>query len=374
MKDQSCIRSQYECVASAGTGKGCISSLAVKGSLLFATSHSASIFIFEKVADVFSRVAEIECGAPVKAVVSVDSTGTRLFTGHHDGKIRVWTHPCDGRRLKLATTLPTLKDCIRNLMKPGSFVQIRRHRKRLWMTHADAVSCLAFSCSEDAELLYSGSWDKTVKVWRLSDFRCIESIPAHHDAVNAVACARINGGLLFTGSADGTVRMWIRRTTGRNTKHDHVATLVKSGSGAVNCLGMSGDESILYCGTSDGRIYYWNIDYNPVEIMRSEGVLVSAQKSSVFCLATLKQFVCSGGADGTIRVWRREGGDVDLQHRCMAVIEGHRSPVKCITAASPASSAPSITSLHYSNHHDSGLVIYSGNADGTLKIWWVNVN
>ncbi|KAH9314899.1 hypothetical protein KI387_023526, partial [Taxus chinensis] len=163
---------------------------------------------------------------------------------------------------------------------------IRRPRKkRLWMKHADAVSCLAmYSCSEDG-FIYSGSWDKTVKVWRLSDFRCIESIPAHNDAVNAVACARINGGLLFTGSADGTVRIWSRRTTGRNTKHDHVATLVKSGSGAVNCLGMSGDESILYCGTSDGRIYYWNMDYKSAEIC-SKGVQV-LHKNALICASQL---------------------------------------------------------------------------------------
>ena len=40
-------------------------------------------------------------------------------------------------------------------------------------------------------------------------YRCLESVPAHDDAVNTVAAAEF-GGLVLTGSADGTVKVWRR--------------------------------------------------------------------------------------------------------------------------------------------------------------------
>ncbi|KAE8684221.1 hypothetical protein F3Y22_tig00111151pilonHSYRG00336 [Hibiscus syriacus] len=53
-------------------------------------------------------------------------------------------------------------------------------------------------------LLYSGSWDKTFKVWRISDSKCLESVRAHDDAVNSIVAGC--NGLVFRGSADGSVK------------------------------------------------------------------------------------------------------------------------------------------------------------------------
>ena len=69
------------------------------------------------------------------------------------------------------------------------------------MKKTAAISSLA----HHNDFLYSGSWDKTVKVWRISDLKCIETIDAHDDAVNAVIVGP--DGLLFTGSDDYTVKI-----------------------------------------------------------------------------------------------------------------------------------------------------------------------
>ena len=73
-----------------------------------------------------------------------------------------------------------------------------KHHKSPWFKHFDAIACLAIGFDDD--LLYSGSWDKTVKVWRLRDFVCLESIKAHNDAVNVIAVG--GHGMLFTASGD----------------------------------------------------------------------------------------------------------------------------------------------------------------------------
>jgi len=84
--------------------------------------------------------------------------------------------------------------------------------------HFDAVSTLSLDKKEG--LLYSGSWDKTVKVWRVADFKCLESINAHDDAVNAVVA--MSGGCVLTRSADGTVKMWRRVIDEKGKKLKHV--------------------------------------------------------------------------------------------------------------------------------------------------------
>lgn len=118
----------------------------------------------------------------VKAMVVV---GSKVFTAHQDQKIRVWKRSTH----KLVATLPTVKDYVMTYITPKSSVRVRRHKKALWIDHHDSISVLAVGKG----VLYSGSWDKTIKVWRLSDLKCIESLSAHIDAVNALAVDTARG-------------------------------------------------------------------------------------------------------------------------------------------------------------------------------------
>ncbi|KAK1272488.1 hypothetical protein QJS04_geneDACA015185 [Acorus gramineus] len=75
----------------------------------------------------------------------------------------------------------------------------------MWISHADTVSGLALS--PDRLLLYSISWDRTIKVWRTSDFKCLKSIEgAHDDAINAIVVSK--DGTVYTGSADAKIKVW----------------------------------------------------------------------------------------------------------------------------------------------------------------------
>ncbi|KAF3447327.1 hypothetical protein FNV43_RR12513 [Rhamnella rubrinervis] len=48
------------------------------------------------------------------------------------------------------------------------------------------------------------------------------------------------------------------------------------------------------------------------------------------CLAAVGNLVFSGSEDTTIRIWKREEGN--CLHECLAVLEGHRGPVRCLAA------------------------------------------
>ncbi|KAK1296085.1 hypothetical protein QJS10_CPB15g01780 [Acorus calamus] len=140
---------------------------------------------------------------------------------------------------RLVATLPTLRDRFFGLLHPHKRVRIHRHKKSMWVSHADTVSGL--SLSPDRLLLYSISWDRTIKVWRTSDFKCVKSIEgAHDDAINAIVVSK--DGTVYTGSADAKIKVW-----------------KKNALVGVNALALGLDGNVLYSGGGDGSIFVWEI-------------------------------------------------------------------------------------------------------------------
>lgn len=241
------------------------------------------------------------------------------------------------------------------LFSAKNYVEIRRHKKCTWVHHVDTVSALAIS--SDSSLLYSASWDRTFKVWRTSDFKCLESVwNAHDDAINAIALSK--NGYVYTGSADMRIKIW-KREQGEKNLHTLVATLEKHKS-AVNALVLSTDGSVLYSGACDRSIIVWEKDRGGNGKMVVSGALRGHTKA-ILCLAVVSDLVCSGSADKTVRVWKRGTGK---SYSCLAVLEGHNGPVKCVTATLDSNSK---------NEDDFGCgnsyVVYSGSLDCDIKVW-----
>ncbi|KAF7806121.1 protein JINGUBANG-like [Senna tora] len=249
----------------------------------------------------------------VKSIV-VQSDHHKLFSAHQDHKIRVWKKTSNHQnKYTCVATLPTLGDRASKILSPKNQVQIRRHKRCTWVHHVDTVSALALS--KDHTLLYSVSWDRTLKIWRTTDFSCLESVSnAHDDAINAVAVS--NDGSVYTGSADKRIKVW-KKGEGGEKKHALVDCLEKHKSG-INALALSNDGCVLYSGACD-----------------------------------------SGSADKTIRIWR----GVEREYCCLAVLEGHRGAVKCITA----------TVDRCDSSEACCCVVYSGSLDCDIRMWQIVV-
>lgn len=164
----------------------------------------------------------IPCNTTVKALQILAEN--ILISAHQDHKIRIWklndfgpstkrlcvpdeTHVTS--KLKLITILPTLKDRLTKSLFAKNYVKVRRHKKLTWIHHNDAISSLVVSV--DKSLIYSASWDRSFKVWRSSDFKCLESVSnAHDDAINAIVVSE--DGFVYTGSADKKIKVWQGRS------------------------------------------------------------------------------------------------------------------------------------------------------------------
>ncbi|KAK9052113.1 hypothetical protein SSX86_028741 [Deinandra increscens subsp. villosa] len=309
--------------------------------------------------------------SPVKSMVVC---GDKLFTGHHDNKISVWKiDQIDARDdgtgnrklIKTAhvTTLPTINDRVTKMFFAKNYVKIRRHKRRTWVHHVDAVSALAVS--HDGSLLYSGSWDRTFKVWRTSDFKCLESVwNAHDDAINAVVVSR--DGYVYTGSGDRKIKVW-RRHAGEK-KHRLVDTLEKHKS-AVNTLALSKDETVLYSGACDRSIIVWEKQKGSGGEGGGDGrhmVVAGALRGhsmAVLCITVVEDLVVSGSADKTVRIWRR--GIDGKKYSRVCELEGHNGPVKCLAAA--------LDSCTVADSGGPSYVVYTGSLDCDVKVWkvWV---
>ncbi|KAL4638832.1 hypothetical protein ACB092_03G175400 [Castanea dentata] len=323
-----------------------ITSLAVHSNLLYAaSSHEINVYDCSTCSSVSSFNGQDSSSGSLKSVTFCNG---KIFTAHQDCKIRVWqVTPSPTKKHKLLTTLPTVNDRLRRFVLPKNYVTVRRHKKRLWIEHSDAVTGLAVNDG----FIYSVSWDKSLKIWRASDLRCVESVKAHEDAVNAVTVSE--DGTVYTGSADRRIRVWAKPFGEK--RHALVATLEKHKS-AVNALALNDDGSVLFSGACDRSILVWERE-DSANRMAVTGALRGHRKA-ILCLINVSDLLFSGSADCTVRIWQR---GLDGRYCCLAVLDGLQKPVKSLAAVSDDKS--------------NGVVsVFAGSLDGEIKVWQVSVS
>ncbi|XP_008674551.3 protein JINGUBANG [Zea mays] len=333
---------------------GSVSSLSLCGEFLLSASTAGDVVAWQQ-PDLrrFARFGHGESGGSVKALAAA---GGRVFSAHQDGRVRVW-RVSRGRRsenaFKLVAALPTARDYLGRVFRQDSYVQTtattaarRAHHRRLWIEHADSISCLAVAV-HDAALLYSGSWDRTLKVWRVADLRCLESIRAHDDAVNAVAA---DAGIVYSASADGRVKAWEKG----KASHFLQGVLVARDGVSWNALAVAADDRRLYAAGSDGHVAAWDRLGGRTAARWTLACDVRAHDAAVLCLCVARDLLCTGSADKTIGLWRRQSAGELAK---VGVVRGHEGPVKCIQASW----------CRLTN----GCMVYSGSLDKTIRVWWV---
>lgn len=331
----------YHCIASLYRRDGTIYSIAVSKGIIFTGSNSSRI-------PVWRQPDCMECGC-IKStsgnIRTVLVQGNMLFAANKDHKIRMWNFTVtDNFRCKKVSSFPRKSTSL-----PLLFSRTNNQQRQ----HKDCVSCLAYYHAEG--LLYTGSYDRTVKAWRVSNQKCVDSFVAHEDKVNAIVVNQ-DDGCVFTCSSDGSVKMW--RRVYRDNSHTLTLTL-KFQSSPVNAIVLLSSTTswFLYSGSSDGNINFW--EKEKMSCRYNHGGFLQGHRFAVLCLAAVGNLVFSGSEDTTIRIWKREEGN--CLHECLAVLEGHRGPVRCLAACLEMERVVM------------GFLVYSVSLDKTFKVWRVKV-
>jgi len=166
-----------------------------------------------------------------------------------------------------------------------------------WRAHTARVNALVFS--PDGNLLASGSWDGTVKVWELASGR-LRWTGRHTNQVNRVVFSP-SGTRLASAGSDATIRLW-DVSAGLNTSvASGVELQTLAQPGAVSVIAWSPAEQLLASGDLEGTIRLWALD-------RGSGTCVQVQQGHTAWIEGLAfapdgRTLASASYDGTIKLW-----------------------------------------------------------------------
>ncbi|XP_059644144.1 protein JINGUBANG-like [Cornus florida] len=332
------LHTTYRCISSVLKKDGQILSVDASNGFVYTGSESNVVRVWRL--PEFTECDQLKTRTCM--VVALEVSNDRVYAAYADCKIRVWRRTWEGvmKHVRLST-----------IPRTGSYVRNYISGRDKMMKHLGPISSLAINVSDD--ILYSASLDKTVKVWRISDHKCIETIQAHQAPINAIVVA--DDGVLFSASDDATVRVWRRNFCNGDRPHSLTVTLPAKNS-PVKTLTLTQDSGVLYGGCTDGYIHYWLKGWFSGQLQY--GGALQGHTHAVMCLASVANYLVSGSADSTGRVWVR---DPDGAHMCIAVLQGHRGPIRCVTAFSG----------RVTDESEDGCTVCTGSLDGVLKVWRV---
>ena len=111
-----------------------------------------------------------------------------------------------------------------------------------------------FSCAfnPQSNLLVSGSFDETVKIWDVRSGDCVSTLPAHSDPVTGVDFNR-DGTCIVSGSHDGLIRIWDTMTG------ECLKTIYAGGNPPVSFVRFSPNGKFVLSGTLDSTLRLWRV-------------------------------------------------------------------------------------------------------------------
>jgi WD40 repeat protein len=245
--------------------------------------------------------------------------------------------------------------------------------------HTNSVASVAID--KNSNIIVSGSYDGTIKIWHLATGKLIRSIDAHTDRINCIAIEP-DGKTIVSASSDKTVKLW-QLNSGKliNT----FGGWFSGHSNQVLCLTFSKDGQKLLTGSADRTVKLWQVNTGKeldtltgysgqvlslalspdgnifvsgglepyIRIRRiTNGKLIRSLKinSGIFSLVFSPdgRLLATGGYDRTVRLWDVTNGNQ------ISVFKGHKDIVSTV-AFSP-----------------DGKTIASGSLDGKIKLWQVD--
>lgn len=155
--------------------------------------------------------------------------------------------------------------------------------------HESAVNSLAVLPDDSGNFVATGSSDKTIRIWSVSDAKCTKVIPAHDDTVRSLAV--VPGIGIVSGSHDTTLKVW-------TLNWDCIAQM-SGHSGIVYSVGVSPDSAFISSGSEDNTARVWQLDGTCCQVIEHPGCVWS----TVFLANGDLVTACS---DGVARVWSRD--------------------------------------------------------------------
>lgn len=184
--------------------------------------------------------------------------------------------------------------------------------------------------------IYSGSRDRTVKIWDADTGLCLFTLKGHE---GSVLCMDFDEEVLLTGSSDSNVFIWDLTKINQGKEPTVIRKLREHSAGVLDVR--MNDRYILTCSKdATCRVYDRHDDYKTVNIYRGHGGPINA--GGISSLDGVLHAVTASG-DNSIQLWNLLTGEL------FRTFEGHTKGLACVSVV--------------------GSTVISGSSDHTVRIW-----
>jgi WD40 repeat protein len=187
------------------------------------------------------------------------------------------------------------------------------------------------------DILFTGSYDKTIKLWQIKTGQCLSTIRAHSSWVSSLQYDP-KFDMLASSSWDCTIKLWNMKT------QQNMLTLTSTNGNYVYCVRTNLGDNELIAGTELKTVDIWDIDKKE-KITTFYGHL-----ERINSLKYVNNLILSGSEDKHGRIWDKRTGN------CEILLSGHTR---------------GITQVDYDQINNR---VFTSSMDKTIKIWDIRKN